>query len=260
MSFGTLFHSERENPINTQPTPERAGAAPAGEEETSEEEAKRLAMQSEQAAEVALLERIRSGNHEAFVGVVQQYQQRLYNYLYRFAHNRDDCEDLVSDTLFQAFSQLHTCRDLRKFRAWLFRIAHNLGINFWRKKARERNVTIRLEHLAHEIASWAVSQEEESLSREDGLLVEKALRELPAHYRSALLLYYYEDFSYKEMTEVLNIPLSLVKTHLFRGRKMLEAKLMNYFSNSQKVKTTPVSVVLKHAGSLSKTSTLSTRT
>lgn len=212
------------------------------------------------AQEVAVLQSVLDGNQDAFAAIVRTYQQRLYNYLYRFTHNREDCEDLVSDTLFQAYSQLHTCRDLLKFRAWLFRIAHNLGINFWRKKARERNATTRLENLAYEIVARGNSQEEESLSKEDGLLVERALGELPAHYRSALLLYYYEDFSYKEMTGVLGIPLSLVKTHLFRGRKMLEAKLMQYFTEDPQASTAASMTPNKYAATLPKTATLPTGT
>lgn len=175
--------------------------------------------------ERALLEAVRSGETEAFAGVIRRYQARLYNYLYRFTHNREDCEDLVNDTFFQAFRELRSCRDLGKFRAWVYRIAHNIGVNFWRKRNRERAWTTKLEDLAYEVASWAASPLEEATRKEEGLVVDEAMRELPAHYRSALLLFYYEEFSYQEMAEILGVPLSSVKTHLFRGRKLLENKL-----------------------------------
>lgn len=170
------------------------------------------------------------GNHEAFAEIVRQYQGRLYNYLYRFTRNREDAEDLVSDTFFQVFRELKSCRDLRKFRAWLFRIAHNAGVNFWRKKMRQQTWATRLQGLAYEVASWAVSHEEEAVQKEEGAILERAMRELPEHYRTALMLFYYEDFSYQEVVEILGIPLTSVKTHLFRGRKMLEAKLRHYFA------------------------------
>lgn len=179
----------------------------------------------EKSREITALAAVRDGDYEAFADIVREYQRRLYNYLYRFAHNKEDCEDLVSDTFYQAFTQLKSCRDLGKFKAWIYRIAHNLGVNFWRKQKRERTWTTKLEDLAFEVASWAHSQEEESRRREEGRLVEAALKELPEHYRSALFLFYHEDFSYHETAQILGIPLSSVKTHLFRGRKMLEDKL-----------------------------------
>lgn len=177
--------------------------------------------------EVELLEEVRSGNQEAFAEVVRRYQGRLYNYVYRFAHSREDAEDLVSDTLFAAFTKLSYCRDLAKFRAWLFRIAHNLGVNFWRKRKRELSWTFKLEGLAYEVASWTNSPHEEALKKESGLVLERALKELPEHYRAVLLLFYYEGFSYHEMVDILGIPVSSIKTHLFRGRKLLEAKLQS---------------------------------
>lgn len=200
--------------------------------------------------ELTLLEAVRSGETEAFADVIRRYQARLYNYLYRFTHNREDCEDLVNDTFFQAFRELRSCRDLGKFRAWIYRIAHNIGVNFWRKRVRERVWTTKLEDLAYEVASWAASPLEEATRKEEGLVVDGALKELPAHYRSALLLFYYEDFSYQEMAEILGVPLSSVKTHLFRGRKLLENKLRHTLPAAAGGMSIPYETVLPGAATL----------
>ncbi len=182
--------------------------------------------------DAALVEEVRGGNRSLFGVLIRRYQNRLYNYLYRFAHNREGSEDLVSETFVRAYFQLDKCRDPYKFSPWLFAIAHNLGINHWKKMSRERERVISLENIKYEIADMgSLDAETAAANKEEHERVEKALSQLEEKYRFPLFLFYYEDFSYEEISEVLGIQLNTVKTHIFRAKKQLARKFTDQQGN-----------------------------
>ncbi|MBI3305328.1 RNA polymerase sigma factor [Candidatus Parcubacteria bacterium] len=166
------------------------------------------------------------GDTNAFATLVQRYQQRLYNYLFRFTHHKEDCEDLVEETFAAAFQKLQTCRTPERFASWLFAIAHNFGVNQWRKRKRASNFTQELDEVvAATVPDKGLSPHELSVRQEDARRLELALQQLSPKYRSVLLLYYYEDLAYQEISATLGISLDLVKTHLFRAKRALLKEL-----------------------------------
>ncbi len=162
------------------------------------------------------------GNTDAFGVLVQRYQQRLYSYLFRFAHHREECEDLVEETFIAAFRKLGTCRTPQRFSSWLFAIAHNLGVNRWRKASRANRFEEELDDaVSRTVPDGALDPHALFVQREQAKQVELALQQIPEKYRAVLLLYYYEDLSYREISDTIGISLDLVKTHLFRAKKAL---------------------------------------
>lgn len=178
--------------------------------------------------EPQILAAVLAGERERYGEIIARYQRRLYNYLYRFTNHREECEDLVAETLAQGYLHLGECRDFAKFPAWLFRIAHNLGVNRWRKLKKEREMNGELEPYGATIPDGGRSSLESSALKEETEALEQFLRELDPKYRSALMLFYIEGLSYEEIAEALGISLAAVKTHLFRGRKSLEAKMTEW--------------------------------
>lgn len=177
-------------------------------------------------SDAAVVETVLRGSTDAFAVLVQRYQRRLYNYLFRFTHHKEDCEDLVEETFVAAFQKLKTCRTPERFASWLFAIAHNMGVNQWRKRKRTGNFTQELDEVvAATVPDKRLSPHELSVRGEDARRLELALQQLSPKYRSALLLYYYEDLSYQEISVSLGISLDLVKTHLFRAKRALLKEL-----------------------------------
>lgn len=163
-----------------------------------------------------------NGNTDTFGVLVTRYQQRLYGYLFRFTHHREECEDLVEETFVAAFRKLGSCRTPDRFSSWLFAIAHNLGVNRWRKTGRTNRFEEELDDaVSRTVPDGALDPHELSIKRDETKRVERALQRIPDKYRAVLLLSYYEDLSYREISEALGISLDLVKTHLFRAKKAL---------------------------------------
>ena len=144
----------------------------------------------------------------------------LYNTAYRMTRNAEDAEDLVQETY---------------LKAWLFRILKNTFINEYRKRQaapQESDFAAFEESFESELSPEAGGRiknpEEEALEISFDQDVQKALDALPPDYRMAVLLADIEGFSYKEVAEILEIPVGTVMSRLYRGRKLLEETMLKY--------------------------------
>jgi len=155
----------------------------------------------------------------------------LYSAALRLTRNPSDAEDLVQETFLRAYRGFRGFTEGTNIRAWMYRILTNTFINSYRKRQREP-VTV----LEEEIPDWylydhmsgdgqAASAEAEVLNRIPDEDVKAALEALPESFRLAVWLADVEGFSYKEIAEILDIPIGTVMSRLHRGRKALEKRL-----------------------------------
>ena len=159
----------------------------------------------------------------------------LYNTAYRMARNAQDAEDLVQETYLRAYRSFDQFTPGTNLKAWLFRILKNAFINEYRKR---RAAPVEEEFAALEDSfesridtdryPGAKNPEQEALEHSLDENVQRALDELPPDYRMAVLLADLEGFSYKEIAEILEIPIGTVMSRLYRGRKQLEEVLLRY--------------------------------
>jgi len=172
-----------------------------------------------------------------FEAVALPHLDALFNLAVNLTRNRKDAEDLVQETYLRAFRFFDSYESDTHIKAWLFRILRNTFINRYRAaKARPDEVEFnRIE------ATYELAIEEEFLrSRQapdpealvlEGVLdeeVQAALAALPEEYRSVVLLALVEELSYKEIAASLSIPIGTVMSRLHRGRKLLQAALLDY--------------------------------
>ena len=163
------------------------------------------------------------------------YLDSLYNTAYRMTRSAEDAEDLVQETYFKAYKYYDKFEEGTNLKAWLFKILKNTFINNYRKK--------KLEPRSVDFAE--IEDSFERIVRRDnaetggdpeaeyfhGVLdddVKKALDSLPYDYRMVVILADLEDFSYKEIAEILDCPVGTVMSRLYRGRKLLEKALLRY--------------------------------
>jgi len=181
-----------------------------------------------------------------FAEQAMQYAPQLYSGALRMTRSKSDAEDLVQETYLRAYRGYAGFTDGTNLRAWLFRILTNTFINTYRAKQRRVQETelddVEDLYLYRRISNVDVA----SRSAEDTLFdlfpddeVKAALESLPESFRLPVLLADVEEFSYKEIAEMLDIPIGTVMSRLHRGRKAMQKALLDFASDRGLLARTP---------------------
>ncbi len=174
---------------------------------------------------------------ENFSADVMQYAPQLFSTAVRMTRNRADAEDLVQETYLKAWRAFDSYEQGTNLRAWLFRIMTNTYINKYNAKLRRPDETELddVEELYLFRRMGAFDQSKMSASAEDQMFelftddeVKSAIEDLPESFRLPVLLSDVEGFSYKEISEMLDVPIGTVMSRLHRGRKTMHKRLYQY--------------------------------
>jgi RNA polymerase sigma-70 factor, ECF subfamily len=156
----------------------------------------------------------------------------LYGAALRLCRNEGDAEDLVQETLLRAYRFFDTFEAGTNCKAWLFRILTNVFRNRYREREREQEILGEVEasdaNLGQFVSAGPRDTETALLGKMVSTDVEQALAAIPAEFRLAVVLADLEDFSYKEIAEIMECPAGTVMSRLYRGRKMLQKLLYRY--------------------------------
>ena len=166
-----------------------------------------------------LIVRARRGDGGAFSELVTRYQTSVFNVCYRILHERGEAEDLAQETFIRAYNRLGQFDLEREFGPWVRRVTANLCLNH----LESQKITAPLDE--DRDADESIRPEKQVEARERSEQIRVALASLPPNYRVVVELRHYQELSYDEIAAELKIPLSDVKSHLFRARKLLAEKL-----------------------------------
>jgi RNA polymerase sigma-70 factor (ECF subfamily) len=169
-----------------------------------------------------------------FTEVAMEYMPGLYSAALRMTRNASDAEDLVQETYLKAYRSYASFQEGTNLRAWLYRILTNTYINSYRAAKRRPEVTdvedVEDLYLYKRMAGAGAlrtgrSAEDEALDTFTDDVVKSALEELPEAFRMAVLLADVEGFSYKEISEITDVPIGTVMSRIHRGRRALQKTL-----------------------------------
>jgi RNA polymerase sigma-70 factor (ECF subfamily) len=170
-----------------------------------------------------------------FEAAAMPFVDSLYNTAFRMTRNAEDAEDLVQETYLKAYKHYDKFEEGTNLKAWLFKILKNTFINHYRKRQQvpPQSDFAEIEdafesQLSADVAGRIKSPEEVLLQNVLDEDVQRALESLPPDYRMAVLLADLEGFSYKEIAEILDVPVGTVMSRLYRGRRLLEAAMLEY--------------------------------
>jgi RNA polymerase sigma-70 factor, ECF subfamily len=152
--------------------------------------------------------------------LIDAHYESLYRYAYRLSGSAADAEDLTQETFGKVIRNLPQLREVDRVRGWLFRILRNEYLH--RVRNERRNHQVAWESLGD------VADEEEPLDTTpdvDPAKLQAALNELEESFRTPLILFYFEEFSYRDIAEQLDLPIGTVMSRLARAKTYLRAKL-----------------------------------
>ena len=193
-------------------------------------------MQGSESAEVALVERARRGDADAFAALVRQYQRRVVSVAYRLLGNIEDARDVSQEAFVRTFQALGQLEDPARFGAWLLRATTNTALNFRRARATRQAAPLE-DATATDHASVPGSGRRLTVNAEadDGPLpaelkraIDAAMDRLPEKQRLTLILFSVEGLPQKEVAEILECSVELVKWNVFQARKKLKELLGDY--------------------------------
>ncbi len=178
--------------------------------------------------DVQLVKRsIEKNDQAAYAELLDRYKESVFYLLLKMVNNKDDAEDLTLEAFGKAFKNIEQYTPNYAFSTWLFRIATNNCIDFIRKK---RMVTLSLDktftsgdgdEMTMDVRSDTLDPEEHLIRKQKNVLMRSIVEKLKPRYRLLVEMRYFQEMSYEEIAETLDLPLGTVKAQLFRAREFL---------------------------------------
>ena len=159
------------------------------------------------------------GRQQSVQELVDAYYLPLYRYAYRLSGTSADAEDLTQDAFCKAQSQLDQLRDPVRVKAWHFSILRNAYLHRVRSERQRKLVSL-------DQVSDLPEPPADPLPEVEPQRLQEALNELPEVFRTPVILYYFEDFSYRDIAEQMDLPMGTVMSRLARAKTYLRARLL----------------------------------
>ncbi|WP_413376823.1 RNA polymerase sigma factor SigW [Alkalihalobacillus sp. 1P02AB] len=177
-----------------------------------------------------IIKEVKKGDEQAFAELVELFKDKVYQVAYRMVGNSYEAQDVAQEAFLRAYTNIEQYDINRKFSTWLFRIATNVAIDRLRKKKPDYYLQEEVkgaDGLTYEsqIATDEALPEEQVVTLELQEWVQDEINRLPLKYRTVIILKYIEDLSLKEISDILDMPVSTVKTRIHRGREALRKRM-----------------------------------
>ena len=172
---------------------------------------------------------LNNSNSESFEQLISKHINKLYNFALRLTQDADNAKDLLQECCLTACENYFQLKDVKKIKPWLFQILHRKFLNNYRGKKDAALIDIDLtEELLTDSDDFFNIKKIEYMVEDE---IYNAFYTLPVEFREIILLADIEDLSYKEISEILDIPMGTIASRLYRGHKLLKEKLWHYAQN-----------------------------
>lgn len=163
-----------------------------------------------------LVKYVREVDKQAYLWIIRRYEAALMRYANHLTQDKDKAADAVQETFIKAFSNLQGFDIKRKFSSWIYRIAHNESMNVLGKEGKHMHLDVHLD------LDSGTHIEDVTITKEVQSQIHQCLGQLPLIYRESLSLYYLEEKSYEEISDILRIPVGTVGTRINRAKLFMK--------------------------------------
>lgn len=170
----------------------------------------------------------------AYAELMERYRESIYYMLLKMVNNPDDADDLTIEAFGKAFNRLKQYQPNYAFSTWMFKIASNNCIDFIRKERKKRTMSIDTglrnedgDNVTYDIEADVRDPEEEMMRDQRLAAMRQVVDELKPRYKELVILRYFKEYSYDEISKELDLPLGTVKAQLFRARDFLSTLMKN---------------------------------
>ncbi len=167
---------------------------------------------------------VQGGDTEIFGALIERYEQKMIRYAKKFLFDDTNATDLVQDVFIKAYEHIDSFDSAKKFSPWLYRIAHNCFINEIKRKLHEPLLVFDMDVFFPGVPTG--SPEEKAIEKELQVALDACINDMEQKYREVLILFYYEELSYAEISEVLRIPVATVGMRISRAKKALRKSIL----------------------------------
>lgn len=190
----------------------------------------------QQMSDEEVMKQLQDGDAQAFDIIVHRFKDRLHNFLFRYTHNNEDCEDLVQETFLRVYRSRYSYQPIAKLSTWIFTIALNLAKSMYKKKQRMSTFSIHADDSDSESRDFEI--EDSTMLHDDQLHLknsvaelEKALTQLNDDFREVIVLRDIQELSYEEIAEITGTAMGTVKSRINRARIQLQELIGDYVNS-----------------------------
>ncbi len=195
-------------------------------------------MANEPNADYQLVERVQSGDRQAFDLLVIKYQHRIFNLIKRYVKDIHETNDVAQEAFIKAYRAIHTFRGDSKFYTWIYRIAINAAKNFLVARGRrvpclDINIDIALNFEDIELQDSNTTPDNILITEQSNDRIHKAISDLPDPLKHALVLRELNGLSYSEISKMIGAPIGTVRSRIFRARNTINEQLDSDYFDTQ---------------------------
>ena len=183
-------------------------------------------------SETEIIQKLKQGNEQAFKEIVENYQKMVVNTCFGLVHNLEDAEDIAQEVFIEVFRSIHKFRADAKLSTWLYRISVNRSLNFIRDNKKSRwfqsfEDSVQSKNALHEnLVNKNTDHPGFTLENSQrATILHEAIDSLPQNQKVAFTLSKYEELSYQEISDVMDLSISSIESLLHRAKKNLQKKL-----------------------------------
>lgn len=185
--------------------------------------------------DINIVKEIQNGSQQAFIKLIDDFQKTVLTTCMGFVHNISDAQDITQDVFIEVFESISKFRGDAKLSTWIYRIAVNKSLNFIRNNKKRKffkSIDILFDGNTQKIDVIDTSSEphEQMEQNEIAIVLNKAIDSLPKKQQIAFVMHKYDDLSYKQIAEVMEVSLASVESLIFRAKANLQKRLIKFYN------------------------------